>query len=139
MRKSVDALRAYARSGAAQSYRNVEVGRCRALRLGSHIWVTGSSPERADGRVYRKGDAQAQAARCLDVIEQALSRVDAGMGDVVRTSVFITDPRSFRAVQRAVAARFPDRPPAVNVVEVDALPRPEMLVEIEAEAFVART
>ncbi len=137
MRKSVDDFRAYARSEAAHNFRNAEVGRCRALRLGSHVWVTGSAAERADGRVYRKGDARAQAARCLDVIEQALKSVDAAMGDVVRTSVFITDPCSWKAVEHVLWSRFPDRPP-VKVVEVEMLPRPEMLVEIEAEAFIAR-
>jgi isochorismate pyruvate lyase len=137
MSRSKHVLRAKTREAAARAPWNAEVGRCRALRLGDHVWVTGSSPERADGHVYRRGDAQGQAARCLDVIEQALRRVDAGMGDVVRTSVFITDVRCWGDVQRALRERFPGHPPS-EVVEVDRLPNPDMLVEIEAEAFVVR-
>jgi isochorismate pyruvate lyase len=128
------ALRDETRGETPQSF---EVGRCRALRQGSHIWVTGSAPERADGRVYRPGDPEAQAERCLDVIEQALKGVDASLRDVVRTAVFIADPCSWMAVRKALAARFAGHPPVLDVVEITTLPDPHMLVEIEAEAFVS--
>lgn len=114
-----------------------EVGACRALRIGSHVWVTGASALRADGHVFGRGDAEAQAGRCLDVIEEALARFDAGMGDVVRIQVGLSDVRCWQAAERACAMRFAEHPPAVSFVESDALSHPDMLVEIEAEAFLA--
>jgi enamine deaminase RidA (YjgF/YER057c/UK114 family) len=115
---------------------SAQIGRCRALRIGSHVWVTGASAVRADGRVYGRRAPQAQTDRCLDVIEEALRRVDADMGHVVRTSVFLTDIRCWEAVERAIQARFPERPVANTIVEVSALTHPDTVVEIEAEAFL---
>lgn len=113
-----------------------QVGRCRALRIGAHVWVTGSTALRADGRVFGRGDAEAQARRCLDVVEEALRRVGAGLEHVVRTRMFVVDIVAWEAVGRAHRERFPEHPPATSTVEVSALVHPDMLVEVEAEAFI---
>ncbi len=115
---------------------SAQIGRCRALRIGAHVWVTGASAVRADGRVYGRRVPEAQTDRCLDVIEEALRRVDADMSCVVRTSVFLTDIRCWESVERAIQARFPERPIANTIVEVSALTHPDTVVEIEAEAFL---
>jgi isochorismate pyruvate lyase len=115
-----------------------QVGGCRALRIGAHVWVTGANAIRADGRVYGRGNPEAQATRCLDVIEEALHRVGAAVDDVVRVRVSVTDIRWHDVVRTACDARFSDHPPATSIVEVSALVNPAMLVEIEAEAFLPR-
>jgi enamine deaminase RidA (YjgF/YER057c/UK114 family) len=114
-----------------------QVGGCRAIRIGAHVWATGANAIRADGRVFGRGDPEAQAVRCLDVIEETMQRVGAAMDDVVRIRVFLTDIRWFDLVRRACDERFPDHPPASSIIEVSALIHPAMLVEIEAEAFLA--
>jgi isochorismate pyruvate lyase len=113
-----------------------QAGRCRALRIGAHVWVTGATARRADGGIFGRGKPQAQAARCLTVIEKALGGVGAKMRDVVRIRIFLTDVSSADVVERSCAARF-EHPPACTAVEVKALRAPGMLVELEAEAFVA--
>ncbi len=113
------------------------VGNCRALRIGSHVWVTGANAIRADGRVFGRGDPETQTTRCLDVIEETLLRVGAGMEDVVRVRAFVTDIRWYDVIRAAFDARFPEHPPASSIIEVSALVHPAMLVELEAEAFLA--
>jgi len=113
-----------------------KVGYCRALRIGAHVWVTGSTAVRADGRIFGRGDAEAQTRRALDVIEDALRNVGASMEHVVRTRMFVTDITNWEAVGRAHKERFCEHPPATSMVEVSALIHPDMLVEVEAEAFV---
>ena len=121
---------------APDSPRRLHGASCRAVRIGSHVWVTGSVAVRADGRVFGRGDPEAQTRRCLDVIEDALRQVDARMDHVVRTRIFVVDIASWEAVSRAHHARFAEHPPATSMVEVSALLHPDTLVEIEAEAFI---
>lgn len=112
------------------------IGYCRAVRAGPHIWVSGSAPVRADGQVYGRGDPERQAQRCIAVIGQALAHVGAGLEHVVRTRMFVTDIALWEAFGRAHQAAFGDNPPAASMVEVKALIDPDMLIEIEADAFV---
>jgi enamine deaminase RidA (YjgF/YER057c/UK114 family) len=115
-----------------------QVGGCRALRIGAHVWITGATALRADGRVFGRGDAERQASRCLDVIDKTLEKVGANASCVVRTRVFLVDIAKATAVERVIRNRF-GRPPAGSIVEVSALRNPAMLVEIEAEAYVPET
>jgi enamine deaminase RidA (YjgF/YER057c/UK114 family) len=121
--------------GASKAPWEAQVAGCRALRIGAHVWVTGATALRADGRVFGRGDSERQTGRALDIVEKALEKVGARIGHVVRTRVFLTDIAQAPGVERAHRARF-GRPPASSIVEVSALRSPAMLVEIEAEAFV---
>ena len=112
------------------------MGYCRALRSGSRIFVTGTASVR-DGAVYAPGDAYAQTRRCLEIIEEALTRLGAELSDVVRTRMFVTDISRWEEYGRAHGEVFADHPPTTTMVEVSALIDPEMLIEIEADAVVA--
>ncbi|MDH3821864.1 MAG: RidA family protein [Gammaproteobacteria bacterium] len=113
------------------------VGYCRAVRVGPHIAVTGTASVGANGEVVAVGDAYGQTRRCIEIIEQALNEAEAGLRDVVRTRIFVTDITQWEAVGRAHAEVFGDIQPATTMVEVSALIDPDMLVEIEADAIVA--
>lgn len=112
------------------------VGYCRAIRVGDRISVTGTAPVADDGSVHAPGDAYAQARRCLAIIERALSELGAGLEDVVRTRMFVTDIDRWEDIGRAHGEAFGEHPPATTMVEVSRLIEPGMLVEIEAEAVV---
>ena len=112
------------------------VGYCRAVRTGSHIEVSGTAPVGDDGEVVGIGYAYAQARRCIEIIKRALEEAGAGLEDVVRTRMFVTDIAHWEAVGRAHGEAFADIRPATSMVEVSALIDPDMLVEIEADAFV---
>ena len=113
-----------------------EIGYCRAVRAGSQIFVTGTAPVAPDGSVHKPGDAVAQTLRCIDIIEKALADLGAGLRDVVRTRMFVTDISRWREYGRAHQQRFGAFPPATTLVEVRSLIHPDMLIEIEAVAVV---
>lgn len=110
------------------------VGYCRALRAGSHIYVTGTAAVAEDGGVAGPGDAYAQARRCFEIIARALEDLDADLSCVVRTRMFVTDIERWEEYGRAHQEFFGDHPPATTMVEVARLIDPEMLIEVEADA-----
>lgn len=112
------------------------VGYCRAVRVGSHVAVTGTAAVGDDGAVVAVGDAYAQTKRCLEIIERALGDAGARLDEVVRTRIFVTDISQWEAVGRAHGEVFGEIFPATTMVEVSALIDPDMLVEIEADAII---
>lgn len=109
---------------------------CRAIRVGDTIAVTGTVAVDDDGKPVAPGDPGAQADRCFALIERALSEVGAGLHDVVRTRMFVTDISRWEPVAAAHERVFRDHPPATTMVEVSGLIDPAFLVEIEADAIL---
>ncbi|MDB4950754.1 MAG: hypothetical protein JWM27_3403 [Gemmatimonadetes bacterium] len=113
------------------------VGYSRAVRIGPFVHVAGTTASDETGAVVAPDDMYEQARYALRKIERALHEVGAGMGDVVRTRMFVTDIERWEDVGRAHGEFFRDVRPAATMVQVTALIDPQMLVEIEAEAYVA--
>ena len=111
------------------------IGFSRAVRVGDRVLVSGTAPIWPDGEC--DPDPEAQTRRCLEIIATALREAGAGLSDVVRTRMFITDTADADAVGHAHGAVFADVRPAATRVVVAALLDPRWRVEIEAEAVVS--
>ena len=112
------------------------VGYSRAVRVGNHVHISGTTAVGQDGILVGIGDAYAQARQIFRIMAQALKEAGASMEDVVRTRIYVVDLGDWEAVGRAHGEVFGAIRPAATLVQVAGLIDPDMLVEIEAEAIL---
>lgn len=111
-----------------------EYGYSRAVRVGDHIYVSGTTATGPDGPVA-PGDPAGQARYALDKIEKAIRELGGSLGDVVRTRIYIARMADWEEVAKAHGERFGKIRPANTLIRADLVGE-EYLVEIEAEAVV---
>lgn len=114
-----------------------KIGYSRAVVVGSHLSLSGTTATGADGNVIGVGDPYAQTKAILDKVGEVLQEAGFALTDVVRTRMFMTDISRWEDVAKAHGEVFSDIRPATTMVEVSKLIDPDHLIEIEVDAIKA--
>lgn len=110
------------------------VGYSRAVRVGTRIYLTGTTATGEGGEIVGVNDGYAQTVQVIRNIERALKMAGATLANVVRTRMFVTDISRWQEYGRAHREFFGEIRPCATMVQVSALIDPRMLIEIEVEA-----
>ena len=112
------------------------VGYSRAVKVGTRIYVTGTTATDENSEIVGIGDAYAQTVQVIKNIEKALQALGATLENVVRTRMFVTDISRWEEYGRAHGEFFREIMPATTMVEVSKLIDSQMLIEIEVDAEI---
>ena len=112
------------------------IGYSRAVKAGPYVHVSGTTAT-VDGELQHKGDAYGQAKVAYSIIEKALAQVDYSLSDVVRVRIYLKDENDMDAVGKANGELFSQIRPAATILAGLKFINPEMLVEIEVDAYKA--
>jgi enamine deaminase RidA (YjgF/YER057c/UK114 family) len=112
-------------------------GFSRAVRVGNHVFVTGTAATDMKGATVGVGDVAAQTRRCFEIIETALAEAGASLKDVVRTRNMVVNIDDWETVLRIHGEVFGSIRPASVMFQVSRFIDPEWLVEIEVDAVMS--
>jgi enamine deaminase RidA (YjgF/YER057c/UK114 family) len=111
-------------------------GFSRAVRVGDHLYISGTTALAATGEVIGGEDPYLQTKYVIELVKQILTREGFSMTDVVRTRLSVTNIGKWDDYARAHREAFEQTRPASSIVQVSRLVDPRLLVELEADAVL---
>ena len=112
------------------------VGYSRAVQVGQHIHVSGTTATNREGKIVEANDPYLQTVQIITNIESALKAFNANLKDVIRTRIYVANMDHWEQIAKAHHEFFGEVRPAATIVEVSRFISPEILIEIEADAFI---
>jgi enamine deaminase RidA (YjgF/YER057c/UK114 family) len=112
------------------------VGYSRAVKIDNHVFVSGTTATDNDGNIVGINDPYAQTIKCIGNIESALKKANANLSDIVRIRIYVLNIDDWEKIGKGLSEYFLKIKPAATMVEVNRLIMPDILVEIEADAFI---
>jgi enamine deaminase RidA (YjgF/YER057c/UK114 family) len=112
------------------------LGYSRAVKVGNYVHVSGTTGSGTDGKIVGVGDPYAQTVQAIKNLQAGLERAGADLENVVRTRLFVTKISEWEKFGKAHGEFFGDIRPAMTIVEVSKLIDPDMMIEIEADAYI---
>jgi enamine deaminase RidA (YjgF/YER057c/UK114 family) len=112
------------------------LGYSRAVKIGNYVHVSGTTGSGTDGKIVGVGDPYAQTVQAIKNLQAGLERAGADLENVVRTRLFVTKISEWEKFGKAHGEFFGDIRPAMTIVEVSKLIDPDMMIEIEADAYI---
>jgi enamine deaminase RidA (YjgF/YER057c/UK114 family) len=112
------------------------IGYSRAVKVGTLVFVSGTTGMGEDGKLVGPGDPYRQTLQAFKIVEKALAKAGGSLKDVVRTRLFVTDISRWEEYGRAHGEIFRDIRPATAMIQISRLIEPDMVVEVEADAVV---
>jgi 2-iminobutanoate/2-iminopropanoate deaminase len=106
-----------------------------AIKLGNMIYTSGMIPLVPETMQIVEGGVQQQTKQVLENLKALLESAGTGLGNVIKTTVFIKDMNEFPKINEIYAEYFSSKQPARSCVEVARLPK-DVLVEIEVIAYI---
>lgn len=113
------------------------IGFSRAVKVGPFISLGGTAPVDENGKTVGIGDVKAQTRKCIEIIKAALEQAGAGLEDVVRTRIILTNIDDWKSVVEVRSHYFKKIKPVDTIMQVSRFVNPEWLIEIEADAIIS--
>ena len=107
-----------------------------AIKAGGFVFVSGQIPIDPQTGEFVAGGIAEQTERVLQNLKAVLEAAGSGLGQVVKTTVFLADMKEFSGMNEIYAKFFSEPPPARATVAAAGLPR-DARVEIEAVALLS--
>ena len=107
-----------------------------AIQAGNTLYISGQAAIGEDGSIIGPGDFKAQARQTFKNLKTVLNKAGAGLSDIVKVTVLVTDMQNFHAFVELRKEYFTAPYPADTIVQVQSLALPDLMIEIEAIAVV---